>query len=139
VGPLRRRAGEAALEFEWPRRKADELAKSQGTSTSKAAVSSGHRARTHSFPLNPLHQTTDRRRLRLFTAALSFISNKMVCTAGGKGPRGDEGTTERLTTCFKQTALFNFQSLLLVILLLICTSAYVHAIFPTFMNNNKQG
>ena len=38
-----------------------------------------------------------------------------------------------------QSALFNFQSLLLVILLLICTSTYVHAIFPTFMNNHKQG
>lgn len=37
------------------------------------------------------------------------------------------------------TALFNFQSLLLVILLTICTSTYVHAIFPTFMNNHKQG
>ncbi|KAH6656230.1 hypothetical protein BKA67DRAFT_492890, partial [Truncatella angustata] len=38
-----------------------------------------------------------------------------------------------------QTALFNFQSLLLVVLLIICTSTYVHAIFPTFMNNRKDG
>ncbi|KAK8094264.1 hypothetical protein PG997_000949, partial [Apiospora hydei] len=37
------------------------------------------------------------------------------------------------------SALFNFQSLLLVILLVICTSTYVHGIFPTFMNNHKQG
>ncbi|KAK7977816.1 hypothetical protein PG996_003866 [Apiospora saccharicola] len=37
------------------------------------------------------------------------------------------------------SALFNFQSLLLVIILTICTSTYVHGIFPTFMNNRKQG
>ncbi|KAI0202623.1 putative S-adenosylmethionine-dependent methyltransferase [Astrocystis sublimbata] len=37
------------------------------------------------------------------------------------------------------TALFNFQSLLLVILLLICTSAYVHTMFPTILDRNKQG
>jgi hypothetical protein len=38
-----------------------------------------------------------------------------------------------------QTALFNFQSLLLVILLLVCTSAYAHAIFPTILDRNKDG
>ncbi|KAI1813057.1 hypothetical protein GGS20DRAFT_586912 [Poronia punctata] len=37
------------------------------------------------------------------------------------------------------SALFNFQSLLLVILLLICTSAYVHSLFPTILDRNKQG
>ncbi|KAH9898692.1 hypothetical protein F4778DRAFT_191630 [Xylariomycetidae sp. FL2044] len=37
------------------------------------------------------------------------------------------------------SALFNFQSLLLVILLLICTCAYVHQIFPTMLDRNKQG
>ncbi|EEY19244.1 Protein kish-A like protein [Verticillium longisporum] len=37
------------------------------------------------------------------------------------------------------SALFNFQSLLLVILLLICTSAYTHQIFPSFMDNRKDG
>ncbi|ORY55114.1 uncharacterized protein BCR38DRAFT_127617 [Pseudomassariella vexata] len=37
------------------------------------------------------------------------------------------------------SALFNFQSLLLVILLFICTSTYVHGLAPKFMNNNKQG
>ncbi|KAL8413098.1 hypothetical protein RB596_009594 [Gaeumannomyces avenae] len=36
-------------------------------------------------------------------------------------------------------ALFNFQSLLLVILLLICTSTYVHAIFPALLDNRKDG
>ncbi|KAF2662113.1 DUF1242-domain-containing protein [Lophiostoma macrostomum CBS 122681] len=35
------------------------------------------------------------------------------------------------------TALFNFQSLLLVLLLTICTSAYFHAIFPRVMDQNK--
>ncbi|KAF3012038.1 hypothetical protein E8E14_008452 [Neopestalotiopsis sp. 37M] len=37
------------------------------------------------------------------------------------------------------TALFHFQSLLLVILLSICTSTYLHGMFPTFINNHKQG
>ncbi|KAL5625089.1 hypothetical protein BROUX41_005149 [Berkeleyomyces rouxiae] len=37
------------------------------------------------------------------------------------------------------TALFNFQSLLLVILLLVCTSTYMHAIFTGFMDKNKNG
>ncbi|OIW27970.1 DUF1242-domain-containing protein, partial [Coniochaeta ligniaria NRRL 30616] len=37
------------------------------------------------------------------------------------------------------SALFNFQSLLLVILLLICTSAYVHQMFPAILDRNKNG
>ena len=38
-----------------------------------------------------------------------------------------------------QSALFNFQSLLLVILLLICTSAYAHGVFPGIIDRNKDG
>ncbi|KAI0143283.1 hypothetical protein BJ166DRAFT_444339, partial [Pestalotiopsis sp. NC0098] len=37
------------------------------------------------------------------------------------------------------TALFHFQSLLLVILLAICTSTYLHAMAPTYINNHKEG
>ncbi|RDI82356.1 NADH-ubiquinone oxidoreductase 19kDa subunit [Venturia inaequalis] len=37
------------------------------------------------------------------------------------------------------TAIFNFQSLLLAVLLLICTSTYVHSIMPGFMDRNKDG
>ncbi|KAL6860329.1 hypothetical protein ACO1O0_004356 [Amphichorda felina] len=37
------------------------------------------------------------------------------------------------------SALFNFQSLLLIILLNICTSAYVHHFFPSIMDRNKDG
>ncbi|QDS76345.1 hypothetical protein FKW77_002864 [Venturia effusa] len=37
------------------------------------------------------------------------------------------------------TAIFNFQSLLLAILLLICTSTYIHSIVPGFMDRNKDG
>ncbi|TVY26665.1 Protein kish-A [Lachnellula hyalina] len=37
------------------------------------------------------------------------------------------------------SALFNFQSALLVLLLLICTSAYFHQLFPGFMDRNKDG
>ncbi|KAJ4357730.1 Essential protein suggested to function early in the secretory pathway [Didymosphaeria variabile] len=34
------------------------------------------------------------------------------------------------------TALFNFQSLIVVILLTICTSTYAHYYFPAFMDRN---
>ena len=37
------------------------------------------------------------------------------------------------------SAIFNFQSLLVVVLLLICTCAYVHAQAPAFMDRNKHG
>ncbi|EDN04089.1 hypothetical protein HCAG_01954 [Histoplasma mississippiense (nom. inval.)] len=37
------------------------------------------------------------------------------------------------------TALFNFQSLLLVIVLIICTSAYAHSIMPGIMDRNQNG
>ncbi|KAF2665363.1 DUF1242-domain-containing protein [Microthyrium microscopicum] len=39
----------------------------------------------------------------------------------------------------KMTALFNFQSLLLCILLAICTCAYTHSVFPAIMDRNKDG
>ncbi len=38
-----------------------------------------------------------------------------------------------------QSALFNFQSLLLVILLLICTCTYVRAVAPRLIDSNKEG
>ncbi|KAL1874217.1 hypothetical protein VTK73DRAFT_544 [Phialemonium thermophilum] len=37
------------------------------------------------------------------------------------------------------SALFNFQSLILVLLLAICTSTYVHQIFPRILDSNKEG
>ncbi|CAG2064109.1 unnamed protein product, partial [Timema podura] len=37
------------------------------------------------------------------------------------------------------SALFNFQSLLTVILLLICTCAYIRSIFPSLLDRNKVG
>jgi len=37
------------------------------------------------------------------------------------------------------SALFNFQSLLLVLLLLICTCTYVRALFPSLIDRNKTG
>ncbi|KAK8038951.1 hypothetical protein PG993_007362, partial [Apiospora rasikravindrae] len=37
------------------------------------------------------------------------------------------------------SALFNFQSLLLVIILFICTCTYVHEIFPGLMDRHKTG
>ena len=38
-----------------------------------------------------------------------------------------------------QSALFNFQSLLSVVLLLICTCAYIRAIAPKMLDKNKEG
>ncbi|EIN04184.1 transmembrane protein 167A, partial [Punctularia strigosozonata HHB-11173 SS5] len=37
------------------------------------------------------------------------------------------------------SALFNFQSLLLVIILTICTCTYIRAIAPSLIDKNKQG
>ncbi|KIM52741.1 hypothetical protein SCLCIDRAFT_1223482 [Scleroderma citrinum Foug A] len=37
------------------------------------------------------------------------------------------------------SALFNFQSLLRVILLMICTCTYVRAVAPRLIDRNKQG
>ncbi|KAF8489503.1 DUF1242-domain-containing protein [Russula emetica] len=37
------------------------------------------------------------------------------------------------------SALFSFQSLLLVILLLICTCTYIRAVAPRLIDSNKQG
>ncbi|EKX54584.1 hypothetical protein GUITHDRAFT_63432, partial [Guillardia theta CCMP2712] len=38
-----------------------------------------------------------------------------------------------------QSAIFNFQSLLIVLLLTICTCAYVRANFPSILDRNKSG
>lgn len=38
-----------------------------------------------------------------------------------------------------QSAIFNFQSLLTVILLLICTCAYIRAMAPSLLDRNKTG
>ncbi|XP_078420750.1 protein kish-A isoform X1 [Cetorhinus maximus] len=38
-----------------------------------------------------------------------------------------------------QSAIFNFQSLLTVILLLICTCAYIRALAPSVLDKNKTG
>ncbi|KAH9946706.1 DUF1242-domain-containing protein [Amylocystis lapponica] len=37
------------------------------------------------------------------------------------------------------SALFNFQSLLLVILLMICTCTYMRAVAPRLIDRNKEG
>ena len=44
-----------------------------------------------------------------------------------------------VTNLLPQSALFNFQSLLLVILLFICTCAYTHYVFPAIMDRHKDG
>ena len=44
-----------------------------------------------------------------------------------------------LSVLLPQSALFNFQSLLTVILLLICTCAYVRSLFPSLLDRHKTG
>ncbi|KAH8090567.1 hypothetical protein HD553DRAFT_266775 [Filobasidium floriforme] len=43
------------------------------------------------------------------------------------------------TSSYTQSALFNFQSLLLVWLLLICTCTYVRGTAPGLVDRNKEG
>ncbi|KIM31756.1 hypothetical protein M408DRAFT_64453, partial [Serendipita vermifera MAFF 305830] len=38
-----------------------------------------------------------------------------------------------------QSALFSFQSLLLVLLLLICTCTYIRGVMPRLIDSNKEG
>jgi len=40
---------------------------------------------------------------------------------------------------FQMSALFNFQSLLTVILLLICSCAYIRSLFPSLLDRHKTG
>uniref|UniRef100_A0AC11DNA3 Transmembrane protein 167A n=1 Tax=Ovis aries TaxID=9940 RepID=A0AC11DNA3_SHEEP len=40
---------------------------------------------------------------------------------------------------FVTSAIFNFQSLLTVILLLICTCAYIRSLAPSLLDRNKTG
>lgn len=44
-----------------------------------------------------------------------------------------------ITTLSIMSALFNFQSLLQVILLLICTCTYIHSTYPSILDNRKLG
>lgn len=37
------------------------------------------------------------------------------------------------------SAVFNFQSLLVVVLLLICTCAYIRSMYPSLLDRNKEG
>jgi hypothetical protein len=59
-------------------------------------------------------------------------------------PDGWYGDAESARACadpepLSQSAIFNFQSLLTVILLLICTCTYVHAYSPSLLDNHKRG
>nr|CAD7461058.1 unnamed protein product [Timema tahoe] len=56
-----------------------------------------------------------------------------------KPPRDPRPNGVAPTSADKWSALFNFQSLLTVILLLICTCAYIRSIFPSLLDRNKVG
>eukprot|EP00842_Homolaphlyctis_polyrhiza_P001579 jgi/Hompol1/2421/HPOL_005941-RA len=38
-----------------------------------------------------------------------------------------------------QTAIFNFQSILQIVLLVICSCTYVHSQFPSLLDKNRSG
>uniref|UniRef100_A0AAY5KZ93 Protein kish n=1 Tax=Esox lucius TaxID=8010 RepID=A0AAY5KZ93_ESOLU len=46
---------------------------------------------------------------------------------------------QALTPAYNASAIFNFQSLLTVILLLICTCAYLRAMTQSLLDKNKTG
>ncbi|VDO23074.1 Uncharacterized protein BM_BM354 [Brugia malayi] len=50
-----------------------------------------------------------------------------------------EKTGNHKANLLKLSALFNFQSLICVILLLICTCTYVRAFVPKLIDRNKEG
>ncbi|XP_042722123.1 protein kish-A isoform X1 [Lagopus leucura] len=45
----------------------------------------------------------------------------------------------KFTKMLFESAIFNFQSLLTVILLLICTCAYIRSLAPSLLDKNKTG
>merc|ERR1712135_93273 len=51
-------------------------------------------------------------------------------------PNREEHLLPRLT---QMSALFNFQSLLTITLLLICACAYIRSLFPSLLDRNKTG
>jgi hypothetical protein len=40
---------------------------------------------------------------------------------------------------YEQLGILKFQTLLLVVLLFICTCTYLHGVFPAFLDRNKNG
>ncbi|KAH9281192.1 Protein kish-A [Echinococcus granulosus] len=48
-------------------------------------------------------------------------------------------STSAKVTLKRESAIFNFQSLLTVIILLICTCTYVRALMPGFLDRHKTG
>eukprot|EP00961_Rhodomonas_salina_P032830 442457-Rhodomonas_salina.3 len=53
--------------------------------------------------------------------------------------RGRDTDSGLLRVFALQSAIFNFQSLLIVILLTICTCAYIHANIPRILDGHKTG
>lgn len=49
------------------------------------------------------------------------------------------GVAEQSLSDLSQSAIWNFSSLLVVLLLIICTCAYIHQHYPSLMDRNKQG
>lgn len=91
---------------------------------------------THSAALN---RNTPVTQLKLHSIRINFIPQPFL-------PQNGTTSTPNLTSLpgtqanrhLPQTALFNFQSLLLVLLLTICTATYAHYVFPGIIDRNKE-
>ncbi|XP_028967788.1 uncharacterized protein LOC100902318 [Galendromus occidentalis] len=90
----------------------------------------------------PIEDTSDLIRIILSnpgkqTAAL-LLSNGEKAKMAVLGKRSMDSGEDSGSSGIK-SAIFNFQSLLTVILLVICTCAYVRSLYPSLLDKNKQG
>ena len=72
----------------------------------------------------------------LYTASTS-LSVKLNCHNGTAlvPPRRNKPQAK----CISQLGILKFQTLLMVVLLFICTCTYLHGVFPAFLDRNKAG
>ena len=70
---------------------------------------------------------------------LAQVPTQIMTNAGLGEFLSSNHVSSNLITAISMSALFNFESLLLVILLLICTCTYLHAQIPAVMDRNKHG
>ncbi len=72
---------------------------------------------------------------------LTFVLYSLNCAVLDRRRSGEwlSGDVASPDTRRAQSALFNFQSLLVLLLLLICTCTYVKRHFPTWLNRNRTG
>lgn len=98
----------------------------------RRAIVLGHVTIHPPFEFKASHFITGRRSSKRNARSNSRSSQMVRCPSTHQKSR-------LLNISKNKSALFNFQSLLLALLLLICTSAYAHYVFPGIMDRNKDG